>query len=359
MSSAVPIPDRDTILTTVYCVVDDLFQQHWAHQVWPRRRGQFQPQVSDSEVLTLMVLGQWQPDRSERAFLRYVSRHWRAYFPWQLSQSIFNRRARDLWGVLAALDPALAQHLHAVLGRVPIYEVVDGVPLPFVRRCRGDRHPLRGVLGSFGRGGADKTVYFGGKLLLSVSPTPLICGAVLGPANTAERWLLEARQALLTWRWDVMLPLATPADLHTVLEPTHHGGAGQRVGPTGWLGPCYAAGAPAAGPQYGDLAYTGALWQRHGQQAYAQTVATKVAVAAHPRATPANIRHGLGGHSVSQVVERVNGLREAVFGLPFPRARTVSGLWARLGAKLAACNVLVGRNLLHGRPAESVWSPLA
>jgi hypothetical protein len=351
VSKPPPVPDRDTILTTVYCLIDDLYQQQWADRVRRRRAGQFAPTVSDSEVLALMVLGQWQPDRSERAFLRYAARHWRAYFPRQLSQSAFNRRARDLWGVLAALGPAVAHHVQAALGLPHEYEVIDGVPMPFVRRCRGDRHGLRGLVGGFGRGGADKTLYYGGKLLLSVSPTPLIRGAVLGPANTEERWLLDA---LLTWRWDPTLPLATPEDLVTALGPTHHGG-GQRQGPTGWLGPRYAAGAPASGPQYGDLAYAGTAWQRYWQMAYGQTVATKAEVRARPGATRADGRTVNGRR---QVVERVNGLLEAILGLPFPRARTVSGLWARLGAKLAAFNCLVTLNLLHQRPPESPWSPL-
>lgn len=354
MSTPPTLPDRDTLLTTVYCVVDEVYQAALAPRARPRRAGQFAPAVSDSEVLALMVLGQWQPDRSERAFLRHVAAHWRGYFPRQLSQSAFNRRARDLWGLLAALGPRIAQHAAAALG-LPAdeYEVVDGVPVPLARRCRGDRHRLRGLLADIGRGGADKALYFGAKLLLSVGPTgaPFIRGAVAGPASTEERWLLDA---LLTWRCDPALPPATPDDLATALGPAHrHGGA--RLGPAGWLGPRYAAGELAPGPLYGDLAYRGDRWQRHWRAAYGQTVATKAEVRDRPGATRADERRFNGRR---QVVERVNGLLEGLLGLAFPRAKTVGGLWARLGAKLAACNSLVYLNLLHGRPPEAHWSPL-
>ena len=68
--------DLDTFLTAVYVIVDELFQTQFAPRK-PRRPGP-RPRYSDSEVLTLAVLAQYRPDRSERAFLRYVAAHWAA-----------------------------------------------------------------------------------------------------------------------------------------------------------------------------------------------------------------------------------------------------------------------------------------
>lgn len=133
----------------------------------------------------------------------------------------------------------------------------------------------------------------------------------------------------------------------------HHG---QRQGPTGWLGPRYAVGPRGPGPYDADLNSAGAAWQRQWAAAYGVRVVTKADVRARPDATPALVRHFNG---LRQVVERVNGLLEAVFGLHCPRAVTVAGLWARLVAKLAACNCLVALNLLDDRPPEAIWSPLA
>src|SRR5947209_7458991 len=129
--------DLDTFLTTVYCLVDDLYRAEFA-PAKPVRLGH-RPELSDSEVLTLMALAQWQPARAERRVVAYAARHWRAYFPRLLSPSAFNRRARDLWGVLCALGPRVAAHLAALAGPAA-YEALDGVPVPLMRRCRGDRH---------------------------------------------------------------------------------------------------------------------------------------------------------------------------------------------------------------------------
>src|SRR5436309_7213792 len=145
--------DLDTFLTAVYCVVDDLYRAEFA-PAKPVRPGH-RPELSDSEVLALMALAQWQPRRSEGRFVAYAARHWRAYFPRLLSPSAFNRRARDLAGVLCALGPRVAARLSALAGP-SAYEALDGIPVPLMRRCRGNRHRLFAAEAGIGRGGSDK-----------------------------------------------------------------------------------------------------------------------------------------------------------------------------------------------------------
>ena len=60
----------DTFLTALYCIVDDLYQQHYAPHK-PKRRGK-RPELSDSEVLTLIICAQWH-GTSHRAFIRYAA----------------------------------------------------------------------------------------------------------------------------------------------------------------------------------------------------------------------------------------------------------------------------------------------
>ena len=142
--------DLDTFLVALYTIVDELTQRHVAPQK-PVRRGHM-PELSDSEVLTLMVCEQWH-GRSERGFLRFVARYWRSYFPRLLHQSAFNRRVRDLTGALTQLIPLVAADLGAALAP---YQVIDGVAMPLARRSRGIRHRLFGAEAGLGRGGVDK-----------------------------------------------------------------------------------------------------------------------------------------------------------------------------------------------------------
>ena len=64
------IPNLDTFLVALYSTVDDLYQKHYAPHK-PKRRGK-NPDLSDSEVLTLVICAQWH-GTSQRAFIRYAA----------------------------------------------------------------------------------------------------------------------------------------------------------------------------------------------------------------------------------------------------------------------------------------------
>jgi hypothetical protein len=344
--------DPATLLVALYCVVDDLYREHFASRkpVRPGRR----PELSDSEVLTIALLAQWRQDRSERAFLAYARRHLRSYFPRLLHQSAFNRRARDLMGVLCALGPAIKQRASVALGLPPsTYEVLDGVPVPLMRRCRGTRHRLFRDEAAIGRGGSDKEWYYGVKMLAAVDDHGFLGGFLAGPANTEERWLADA---FFRWRLDPTLPGPTADDLARVLGPTHRRG-GQRRGPTGPLGPRPGVGRPSSGHTIGDLNYAGEAWNRHWRHDYGAGVLTEA------------IFEGLDGPARRQLTRRLHSLRQTVettfaqlvsrFGLKFPRARTLWGLYTRLAAKVAAHNLSLYLNHLFGQPLLSACDPLA
>jgi hypothetical protein len=344
--------DPATLVTALYCTIDDLHREHFAHRkpVRPGRR----PELSDSEVLTLMVLAQWRTDRSERAFLAYATTHLRAYFPRLLHQSAFNRRARDLMGVLCAMGPALRRRALAILDLpLPAYEVLDGVPVPLMRRCRGNQHRLFRDEAAIGRGGSDKEWFYGIKLLGGVDAHGFLSGFVAGPANTEERWLAEA---LLRWRQDPSSPVPSSAELAQVLGPTHRAG-GRRQGPTGPLGPRPGVGEPSPVVAIADLNYAGATWSRHWRHDYGATVLTEAefqALAEPDRRHATRRLHGL-----RQKIETAFNLLVGSLGLKYPRARTLWGLYTRLGAKAAAYNFILFINHLTGRPPFSPCNPLA
>lgn len=341
--------DVDTVLVAVYCLVDDLYRAQWAVRK-PVRPGS-RPQMSDSEVLTLAILGQWQVDRSERALVRYALRHWGGYFPRLLSQSAFNRRVRDLWGVLCALGPLVSQRLVEEIG-VPAFEVIDGVSVPVARRCRGERHRLFADEVGIGRGGSDRSWYYGVKMQTAVDAHGSVTGFVVAPANTEERW---ATDALLRWRVAPTAPVPTAANLAPVLGPAHRR-RGDRLGPTGPIRARLAAGRPAAGPYLADLGMRGSAWRQHWRTDYAATILLKSDYPPADPSAPART-HWLCG--LRQIVETVFAHLSSTFGLAFPRARSDRGLLSRLAAKIAAFNLNRLINHLYHRPPFAMTSPFA
>jgi len=367
-------------LVIVYCIVDDLYRSTYAAHK-PRRRGH-KPELSDSEVLTLAILCQWRLDRSENRFVQYVLGNWQAYFPRMLSQGAFNRRVRDLAGVLCRIGPEVARLSKAELAaraeEGPLfrvgYEVLDGVPVPLMRRCRGERHRLFGPEASIGCGGSDRDWYYGVKLLLAVSPEGLVTGFVFGPANTEERWLAEA---LLGWRFDPSLPEPSAEGLALVLGPSHRN-RGQRQGPTGPILSPGAGGGRGVGEgddqakeklYLGDLGFRGLAWQQHWLEDHRALVQTKrdydqlAYTVETAEGKAALVREAGAGRrmmaSLRQVIETVNDYLDAVLGLKYPKARSLWGLLARLGAKIAALNLALHFNLTNDHPTFSQFNPLS
>lgn len=322
--------DFDTFLVALYTHVDDLYREHFA-PVKPRRRGAA-PDLSDSEVLTLAILAQYHGSR-ERDFIRYAARHLRAYFPRLLSQSQTNRRARDLSGVMVRMVGLLAQELG---GEGSAYQVLDGLPVPLMRRCRGRRGRLFGPEASFGKAGSDRDFYYGVGLLICTSREGVITGFLAGPGGTNERWLAEA---LLAWRSD---PGGEPWTREELPASNKRTGADYQ-GPSGPLWPREGVGAGSPGPYIADGGFAGALWTGHWRADYQAEVLTP---GDYPRGGRARAVHRAWRH----VVETVNSHLTCSLHLHYPGARSLWGLRARLAAKLAAFNMGIWLNRLFGRP---------
>jgi hypothetical protein len=312
--------DFDTFLVALYTSVDDLYRQRFARHK-PSRRGR-KPRVSDSEVLTLALLAHWLR-RSERGLCRRVARDWHAYFPQPLSQSAFNRRVRDLAGVLVAMVPLLSQLLAADLSP---YQILDGTPVPLMSRRRGTRHRLFADTAGIGRGGSDREWYYGCQLLLAISAEGAITGFVLGPANTEIHWLGDA---LLCWRAN---PLGQPWTAQDP-PPSHRAGGGY-VGPTGPLWPPDGVGGQSTVPYIADGGFRGQSWRAHWRGDY-QALLFTPEVYQGPEARAARRQHS----HWRQLIETVNDILKWDFALGLPGGRTRQGLRARIAAKLAGYNL--------------------
>jgi hypothetical protein len=323
--------DLDTFLVALYTIIDDLYQAQVAPQL-PRGPGK-RPTLSDSEVLTLALCAQWLR-RSERAVVRYAREHWRAYFPRVLSQSAYHRRSRRLAGVLVHLGPQVAQALGA---GASAYQVLDTVPVPLLRRCRGQYHRLFGGEAAIGTGGSDHDWYYGCKLLVAVTREGVITGFLLAPASTEDRWVADA---FFCWR---ACPTAEPCH-PAVLPPSHRRGGGY-VGPTGPRWPRQGVGAASTSPYVADRGFHGAWWLTHWQQDYGACVLT-------PDDAPGRTGRVRRWQQARwrQIVETVNGQLTEVLGLSFPGARSPWGLLARVAAKVTALNLGIWLNRLFGRP---------
>ncbi len=94
--------DFDTFLVGLYLMVDQWLQNDGARYIRPQ--GGTPPRLTDGEMLTLLLAHQLaQAKWPERRWLRFVWHNYQEWFPALTTQSAYNRRARNLWGVLNAM----------------------------------------------------------------------------------------------------------------------------------------------------------------------------------------------------------------------------------------------------------------
>jgi hypothetical protein len=328
--------DLDTFMTTLYVWIDDWYKATMARQL-ERRHGP-KPHMSDSEVLTVAIAGQWRcgvPWQSERGVVRYMQHQGRHWFPHMLQRSRFNERVRYLWAAIIQLQQALAVALKA---SEALYEVVDCLPLPSCSKAQSLKRGHWLWWGRRGHGGTQGGWYWGDQMILSVTPEHVITGWLIGPANVDDRVML---QALLSQRhglyhcftpdpWRPWRALAAPSFMHPLL----------------------AAGARAAAAFYlADKGFNGFRWQRHWFEQYAVSVITEPSRRNEPSPLPASWVKWLRG--MRQAVETVCALLTDVFSIKRLRAHSQLGQRTRVALATAAYNWGIWMNRQTRRPALS------
>lgn len=312
--------DLETFLTTLYVMVDDLYQQHVEPEM-PARGGP-PPKLSDSEALCLGLAAQWRngvPWKTERQFVRYALAHLRPLFPGMTSQSAFNRRLRRLWGAFILIQQAVAQQMWTTED----FEVMDCAPVPVARGARSFHPGWLADIARIGKGGNDR-YFYGLHLLLVTSRSGVAMGWTLAAGNVQDRWLAE-------------LLLSSRAGVTQLSGPP-----GGPEPPTDWIGPGQSCGLPSHRPILADLGYDGVAWYRHWSRNYGAQIITSPG-----KECPKARKHF---SSLRQLVETAFSNLCDSFGLQFPRAHTRWGLLTRTAAKVAAYNLGILINRIYSRP---------
>ena len=71
--------DLDSFIVMVYCEVDTIIKNQFPARSL-RHRGPL-PRLSDSEVITMEIVGEYLSLNTEKAIYQYFFTHWRHFFP--------------------------------------------------------------------------------------------------------------------------------------------------------------------------------------------------------------------------------------------------------------------------------------
>jgi hypothetical protein len=288
------INDFDDFCLWMYVVVDDIWLKMAAFFKRPGPR----PECSDSELLTMALVGECRGWDVETEMLSYWQEH-RDLFPKIPTQSRFNRRRRGLMQAFNLIRRIILQALDIAQDHQC---VIDSLPLPVVQfyLVPNSTADWKAYGSTFGKVPSRHQTIFGYKLHLLIAMNGTILDFILAPANQFD---LEVGFELLCEHQDLQV--------------------------------------------LGDKAYISAekaaqLWQ-----------ANRIQLKSIPRR---NQRKQLAPHlrqlfnSVRQMIETVNAQLSNQFHIEINHAHTFWGLCTRLYTKLAAHTLCIYLNRLLGKP---------
>lgn len=176
--------DLNTFIVAVFYEVDNWLME----QKKLRVRGP-EPKLSDSEVLTMEIVGEFLGIDDENGLYAYFKRHYAEWFPAlaEVHRTTFTRQMANLWVAKERLWREL-------LGRIafdPSISLVDSFPVPTCRFARAYRCHLLPEESAFGYDEMNKQTFYGLRAHLRLCWPGVIVGVSLAPADTHELSVAE------------------------------------------------------------------------------------------------------------------------------------------------------------------------
>ena len=175
------MPLEDFIIKT-YCLVDDMLKKILNNQRL-RRRG-FAPKLSDAEVITMDIVGEFTGRDTDKGIWHYFKHHWSEWFPHLGSRSNYVKQSSNLWHVKQLLQSNLAKSLGAMGDDI---HMADGFPMPVCHFKRAHFSRIFKTIAAYGKCASKDETYYGFKGNLSISSEGIITGITVTPANIDER----------------------------------------------------------------------------------------------------------------------------------------------------------------------------
>lgn len=178
--------DLDSLIIAVFCLVDDTLARAVPGRL--RQRGP-RPVLSDAEVLTIEVVGEYLGLDRETELFSYFRRHYPHFFPalGQVHRTTFVRQAANLWKV----KEALWQRLLPRTGCDPGWAMADSFPLAVCRFGRALRCRRFRAEADYGQDHAAKATIYGFRLHARVCWPGVVTRLSVAPAGVADLTVLE------------------------------------------------------------------------------------------------------------------------------------------------------------------------
>ncbi len=162
--------ERDIFIISVYCLVVEIMQV--VEKSCKFRQKGFPPKLTDAEVITIEICGEFFKLHEDTEIYNYFKRHYLSFFPNLPSRTTFVRQSANLWQAKVICQALLVQIAEQNIDAV---QSIDTLPLPVCTYTRGGFRDKRfPTIAEFGHCAAKKMDYYGFKIGLRISRTGMI-----------------------------------------------------------------------------------------------------------------------------------------------------------------------------------------
>jgi hypothetical protein len=170
--------DLNTFIVAVFCLVDDRLKGRRIRSRGPA------PKLSDAEVLTIEIVGEFLGLDTDKGIRLFFCRHYGEWFPalGEVHRTTFCRQAANLWKI----KERLWQELLALAPHDPTFAICDSLPLPvclFARAYRCTR--FRGEA-AFGKDTLLRQTFYSFRMHVRVAWPGVVTRFCVAPANVHE-----------------------------------------------------------------------------------------------------------------------------------------------------------------------------
>ena len=166
-------------IISIYLIIDEFYSNIVTRPL--RTRG-FAPALSDVEIITMQIVGEFLELDSDKSIWMYFKHHWLEWFPKLGSYPNFCKQCANLWQI----NQQIMSQLKLQFGSDNIH-FMDGFPIPVCRYARARRHKNFKGFAGFSYCAAKQEKYYGFKGHITINFSGMITGYTFAPANCDER----------------------------------------------------------------------------------------------------------------------------------------------------------------------------
>lgn len=177
------IDNLKDFFTVAFVLIDDVYNEIIPNSI-KNRRNILESKLSDSEIITISIVGEAFTIDSEKAWFYFVKKNFQDLFPNICDRTRFNKTKRNLYKVILEIQKYFSN--------LPMFKdddtrIIDSMPIPICKFARSYFNKLFKDISAYSYCASKKETYFGLKLHALVTTNGFITNFLLTAANIDDR----------------------------------------------------------------------------------------------------------------------------------------------------------------------------